>query len=139
VYDLLVDDRFPKSLRAWALLPILVMEQLEKRHHLPRFLTQPTDRKIQLHANLAPDAYSDPGNVVLDKSRFILQVWRLTTTLGMNEILAIPYKQYGEIGEHSGRVSMNYRGNWLESLLGWSQEQRRGKVPPGYNAGRVVS
>ena len=57
----------------------------------------------------------------------------------MNEILAIPYKQYGEVGEHSGRGSMNYRGNWLESLLVWSQEQGRGKVPPGYNAGRVIS
>ena len=37
---------FPEELPRMGAVTNLVMEQLEKRHHLPRFLTQPTDRKI---------------------------------------------------------------------------------------------
>ena len=101
IYELILDKdgQFPKSLRAWAVLPMMVLQVLERRRNLPRFLSHPTDGQIRPHANLAPEKFSDPGNIILDQAFLILGLWRFVQTMSVSEILAIPYKEYGSRGE----------------------------------------
>ena len=63
---------FPSSMRTWSIMPGAALKELERRCQVPRFLAAPTDAKIRLHANLAPEFYDDPGHVNLDSRRDIL-------------------------------------------------------------------
>lgn len=126
---------FPSSLRAWSIMPWAALKELEKRGQLPRFLTAPTDAKIRLHANLAPEFYADPGNVNLDVTFYLLCLWEFMTPISLVDILKLSWKEYGSRGEKSSQGPMNFRGNVLEALMGYCHE-RSIKVSGGYHAGR---
>ena len=135
VQTFLQKPEFPLSLRAWSIMPWAALKELEKRGQLPRFLTAPTDAKIRLHANMAPEFYDDPGNVNLDVSFYILCLWEFMTPMSLEDILKLSWKEYGSRGERSSQGPMNFRGNVLEALMGYCHE-RSINVSGGYHAGR---
>ena len=102
--------------------PVLFRGSLQKRKNLPRFLSNPSDAQIRPHANLAPEKFTDPGNMVLDRAFLILGLWRFVQTMTVLGILAIPCKEYGAHGEKSAAGGINVRGNWIEALIGWSHD-----------------
>ena len=135
VQTFLQNPEFPLSLRAWSIMPWAALKELETRRQLPRFLTAPTDAKIRLHANMAPEFYNDPGNVNLDVSFYILCLWEFMTPMSLEDILKLSWKEYGSRGERSSQGPMNFRGNVLEALMGYCHE-RSIHVSGGYHAGR---
>ena len=126
---------FPSSTRAWSSMPWAALKELERRGQVPRFLAAPTDAKIRLHANLAPEFYDDPGNVNLDVTFDLLCLWELVTPIALRDILKLSWKEYGARGEKSSQGPMNFRGNVLEALMGYYHE-RSINVSGGYHAGR---
>ena len=48
------------------------------------------------------------------------------TELSTLNILAVPYKEYGERGNKSSKGPMNFRGNVLEALHGYCQTRALG-------------
>ena len=111
---------------------------LQTRRSLPRFLTEPHDsRKIRAHSNLAPEEFQDPGNICLDQSFYILQLWKYIVGINAAECLAVPYKAYGERGEKSCQGAINFRGNILEALMGWCQSRTLLPELQSYLAGRL--
>ena len=126
---------FPSSMRAWSIMPWAALKELERRGQVPRFLAAPTDAKIRLHANLAPEFYDDPGNVNLDLTFYVLCLWDFICPYALHDILKLSWKDYGTRGEKSSAGPMNFRGNVLEALIGYCHD-RSINVPGGYHAGR---
>ena len=52
MYDFVIDTSFPRSLRAWAVLPYWCCKNLERNRNIPCFLSHPTDSKIRTHSKL---------------------------------------------------------------------------------------
>ena len=90
---------------------------------LPWFITGPTDTQIRDYANRAPNRFKDPGNVFLDRTFYILGMWKFMREFSTLDILAVPYREYGGKGNKSSQGPMNFRGNVLEALHGYCQER----------------
>ena len=119
---LLISNDFPCSMRAWTLIPHLALQELAHRKQLPRFITYPKDAQIRDHANRAPSKFKDPGNGFLDKSFYILGMWKFMTEFSTLDILAVPYREYGDKGNKSSQGPMNFRGHVLVALHGYCQK-----------------
>ena len=126
VHVLMQQPFFPSSMRAWSIMPWAALKELETRRKVPRFLAAPTDAKIRLHANLAPEFYV---------TFYLLCLWEFMTPIFLQDILKLSWKDYGARGEKSSKGPMNFRGNVLEALMGHCHE-RSLNVSGGYHAGR---
>ena len=126
---------FPSSMRAWSIMPYAALKEAERRRQVPRFLSDPDDTRIRQHANKAPESYQDPGNVNLDLAFYLLCLWEFICPRRRADILKLSWKDYGTRGEKSSRGPINFRGNWLEALIGYCDEKTI-EVSGGYHAGR---
>ncbi len=80
---------------AWTLIPHLALQELAHRKLLPCFITGPTEAQIRGHANRAPNRFKDPGNVFLDRTFYILGMWKFMREFSTLDILEMPYREYG--------------------------------------------
>ena len=74
--DIVVDGEFPTSLVARLAVCERCVETIRHRRLWPKWFRRPRDQSIRAFANEAPDAFWDPGNVVLEIVWFALRFYR---------------------------------------------------------------
>ena len=134
---------WPTSLRAYAILPFLALQKLESDGKMPMIIHNLSDRGIRKQAGECD--YHDPGNVALDFSYFVLQLWKFVLPTKHSSANQVAWRPYGDTKERSGIGAMNRRGNMIEALLSnaiynMKKEKQRqenaGKEKSRSNAGR---
>ena len=93
------------------------METIRHRRLWPKWFRRPRDRSIRDFANEAPDAFWDPGNVVLEIVWFALRFYRHVDDQLLETMLAPGLKPYGERSQRSSKGITNFRGNFIEGLI----------------------
>ena len=116
--DIFVSDEFPTSMVAWLSVCEQCMETIRYRNLWPKWFRRPRDQSIRAFANAAPDAFWDPGNVVLEIVWFALRFYRHVDQEFPETMLAPGLKPYGERSQRSSEGITNFRGNSIEGLLG---------------------
>ena len=106
---------WPTSLRAYAILPVLALQKLENNGKMPMYIHNLSDHGIRKHAGECD--YHDPGNVALDFSYYVLQLWKFVLPTKFFSANQIAWRHYGDPKERSGTGAMNRRGNMIEALL----------------------
>ena len=134
---------WPTSLRAYAILPFLALQKLESNGKMPMIIHNLSDRGIRKQAGECD--YHDPGNVALDFSYFVLQLWNFVLPTKHSSANQVAWRPYGDTKERSGIGAMNRRGNMIEALLSnaiynMKKEKQRqenaGQEKSRWNAGR---
>ena len=106
---------FPTSLRAYAILPVLALQKVEANGQMPMFIHNLSDRGIRKPAGECD--YHDPGNVALDFSYYVLQLWKFVLPTKHSSANQYAWRSYGDPRERSGTGAMNRRGNMIEAIL----------------------
>ena len=134
---------WPTSLRAYAILPFLALQKLESDGKMPMIIHNLSDRGIRKQAGECD--YHDPGNVAVDFSYFVLQLWNFVLPTKHSSANQVAWRPYGDTKERSGIGAMNRRGNMIEALLSnaiynMKKEKQRqenaGQEKSRWNAGR---
>ena len=79
------------------------------------FIHNLSDRGIRKPAGECD--YHDPGNVALDFSCYVLQLWKFVLPTKLSSANQFAWRPYGDTKERSGIGAMNRRGNMIEALL----------------------
>ena len=106
---------WPTSLRAYAILPVLALQKVEANGKMPMFIHNLSDRGIRKPAGECD--YHDPGNVALDFSYYVLQLWKFVLPTKLSSANQYAWRPYGDPRERSGIGAMNRRGNMIEAIL----------------------
>ena len=109
-------DRWPRALRVWTAECRWCLDELQRRHKLPRNLTHPHDRYIRTDAGIAAEGFSDPGNLALDDVVHVLVLWKYVSPTHLSAVLRISPAEYGQGRNKSAVGSVNLRGNIIEAL-----------------------